>query len=40
MMADLLRCLSVPCSWCSLTLADMLRPVSPMYTLPHSQGMR
>ena len=40
MMADLSRYPSLPCARCSLTLVDMLRPVSPMYTLPHSQGMR
>ena len=36
MMSDLSRCPSLQCAWCSLTL-DMLRPLSPMYTLPHSQ---
>ena len=40
MMADLSRCPSLPCAWCSLTLVDMLHHVSPMYSLPHSQGMR
>ena len=27
MMADLSRCPSLPCAWCSLTLVDILRPV-------------
>ena len=30
MMSDLSRCPSLPCAWCSLTLVDMLRPVSPI----------
>ena len=29
-----------PCARCSLILVGRFRPVSPMYTFPHSQGIR
>ena len=37
---DFLKSPLRPCARCSLSLVWRFHPVSPMYTLPHSQGIR